>query len=177
MWSISHQGPNPSPNCLPSQFLAWTAILQDHTDAAAFTRKPYLLKCHLKFTFFHGPWNYQRNPVTFQNSKNYDIFHGERCYVHIFNCLMKNCKFPLPKHVRRACQRHVNGMSTKQRTMSKTRMETRLHPIPKNCWLYAKQNAKKNKANCSIVFPLCLQRIDNMFEPKSPIGRWTWWNN
>ena len=109
MWSISHQGPNLSPNCLPSQFLAWTAILQDHTDAAAFTRKPYLLKCHLKFTFFHGPWNYQRNPVTFQNSKNSDMFHGERCYVHMFNGLMKNCtNFP--------CQImsvvHVNGMST-----------------------------------------------------------------
>ena len=28
------------------------------------------------------------------------------------NGLMKNCKFPMPKHVRRACQRHVNGMST-----------------------------------------------------------------
>ena len=174
MWSISHQGPNPSPNCLPSQFLAWTAILQDHTDAAAFTRKPYLLKCHLKFTFFHGPWNYQRNPVTFQNSKNYDIFHGERCYVHIFNCLMKNCKFPLPKHVRRACQRHVNQTTNCEQDTNGDAAASNPKKLP---IVHKTKCKKKNKANCSIVFPLCLQRIDNMFEPKSPIGRWTWWNN
>jgi len=178
MWSISHQGPNPSPNCLPSQFLAWTAILQDHTDAAAFTRKPYLLKCHLKFPFFHGPWNYQRNPVTFQNSKNSDIFHGERCYVHMFNGLMKNCKFPMPKHVRRACQRHVNGMSTAcQRHVNQTtNYEQNTNgdaaaSNPKNLPIVRKTKCQKKQSelfNCfSIVF---LQRIDNMFEPKSPPG-------